>query len=62
MYTVEIYGRIRRAVLVEGKSERAVAQEFGITDRTQDAAVVVRQNVIRQRNERFRGLICAGEA
>jgi hypothetical protein len=62
MYTVEIYGRIRRAVLVEGKSERAVAQEFGITDRTQYAAVVVRQNVIRQRNERFRGLICAGEA
>jgi hypothetical protein len=27
---VEIYGRVRRAVLVEGKSERAVAQEFGI--------------------------------
>ena len=24
MYTVEIYGRVRRAVLVEGKSERAV--------------------------------------
>jgi transposase len=30
MCTVEIYGRVRRAVLVEGKSERAVAQEFGI--------------------------------
>ena len=27
---MEIYGRVRRAVLVEGKSERVVAQEFGI--------------------------------
>ena len=27
---MEIYGRVRRAVLVEGRSERAVAQEFGI--------------------------------
>src|SRR2546427_12900047 len=34
MYTVEIYGRVRRAVLVEGKSERAVAQEFGIARET----------------------------
>ncbi len=25
MYTAEIHGRVRRAVLVEGKSERAVA-------------------------------------
>src|ERR1035437_5810267 len=34
MYTVEIYGRVRRAGLVEGKSERAVAQEFGIARET----------------------------
>ena len=27
---MEIYGRVRRAVLVKGRSERAVAQEFGI--------------------------------
>ena len=31
---MEIYGRVRRAVLVEGKSERAVAQEFGIARET----------------------------
>jgi hypothetical protein len=34
MYTVELYGRVRRAVLVEGKSERAVAGEFGIARET----------------------------
>ena len=34
MYTVEIYGRVRRAVLVEGKSERTVALEFGIARET----------------------------
>jgi len=34
MYSVEIYGRIRRAVLVEGKSERAVAKEFGVARET----------------------------
>jgi transposase len=34
MYTVEIYGRVRRAVLVEGRSERAVAKEFGIARET----------------------------
>jgi transposase len=34
MYTVEIYGRVRRAVLVEGRNERAVAQEFGIARET----------------------------
>ena len=34
MYTVEIYGRVRRAVLVEGKSERTVAREFGIARET----------------------------
>jgi transposase len=28
---VEIYGRIRRAVRVEGKSQRAVAREFGLS-------------------------------
>jgi len=30
MYSVELYGRIRRAVFVEGKSQRAVALEFGV--------------------------------
>src|ERR1039457_349748 len=34
MYSVEIYGRIRRAVLVEGKSERTVAREFGVARET----------------------------
>jgi transposase len=31
MFEVEIYGRVRRAVLVEGKSQRAVAREFGLS-------------------------------
>src|ERR1017187_1856829 len=30
MYPVEIYGRVRRAVLVEGRSQRSVAREFGL--------------------------------
>src|ERR1035437_3001191 len=30
MYAVEIYGRVRRAVLVEGRSQRSVAREFGL--------------------------------
>ncbi len=30
MYRVELYGGVRRAVLVEGRSQRAVAREFGI--------------------------------
>lgn len=30
MHTVEIYARVRRAVYVEGKSERQVAREFGL--------------------------------
>ncbi len=30
MYTVEIYARVRRAVFVEGRSERQVAREFGL--------------------------------
>jgi transposase len=34
MYSVELYGRIRRAVFVEGKSRRAVAKEFGIARET----------------------------
>ena len=28
---MEIYGRVRRAVLVEGRSQRAVAREFGLS-------------------------------
>ena len=31
---MELYGRVRRAVLVEGGSERAVAREFGISRET----------------------------
>ena len=31
---MELYGRVRRAVLVEGKSERTVAREFGIARET----------------------------
>ena len=31
---MELYGRVRRAVLVEGRSQRAVAREFGITRKT----------------------------
>jgi transposase len=34
MYTVELYARVRRAVLVEGRSERAVAREFGLARET----------------------------
>src|SRR3990172_12003620 len=30
MYTVEIYARVRRAVYVEGLSERQVAREYGL--------------------------------
>jgi transposase len=31
---VEIYGRVRRAVFVEGRSQRAVAKEFGLSRET----------------------------
>ena len=31
MFEVESYGRVRRAVLVDGKSQRAVAREFGLS-------------------------------
>jgi transposase len=34
MFRVEIYGRVRRAVRVEGRSERAVAREFGLSRET----------------------------
>jgi transposase len=34
MFQVEIYGRVRRAVLVEGRSQRAVAREFGLSRET----------------------------
>ena len=34
MFEVEIYGRVRRAVRVEGKSQRAVAREFGLSGDT----------------------------
>ena len=35
MYKVELYGRVRRAVLVEGRSQRAVAREFGFCRESQ---------------------------
>ena len=31
MFEVEIYGRVRRAVRVEGMSQRAVARQFGLS-------------------------------
>lgn len=34
MYTVELYARVRRAVRVEGRSQRQVAQEFGLARKT----------------------------
>src|SRR6201997_3013862 len=34
MFRVEIYGRARRAVRVEGRSQRAVAREFGLSRET----------------------------
>src|SRR6267143_5160415 len=34
MFRVEIYGRVRRAVRVEGRSQRAVAREFGLSRET----------------------------
>jgi transposase len=34
MFEVEVYGRVRRAVRVEGKSQRAVAREFGLSRET----------------------------
>ena len=34
MKTVELYARVRRAVLVEGMSRRAAAREFGLARKT----------------------------
>jgi transposase len=34
VYTVELYARVRRAVQVEGLSERGAAREFGISRET----------------------------
>jgi transposase len=34
MYDVDVYARVRRAVLVEGQSRRAVAREFGLAGKT----------------------------
>ena len=34
MYSVELYVKVRRAVMVDGKSEREVAREFGIHRKT----------------------------
>jgi DNA-binding transcriptional regulator LsrR (DeoR family) len=34
MMTLELYARVRRAVLVEGMSQRAAAREFGLARKT----------------------------
>jgi transposase len=34
VYTVELYARVRRAVQVDGLSERAAARQFGISRET----------------------------
>jgi transposase len=34
MFKVELYGRVRRAVRAEGRSQRAVAKEFGLSRET----------------------------
>lgn len=34
MHQVEIYGRVRRAVHVEGRSQRAIAKELGLSRET----------------------------
>jgi len=34
MYTVELYARVRCAVLVDGQSQRTVAREFGLARKT----------------------------
>ncbi len=34
MYSVELYVKVRRAVMVEGKSEREVARFFGVHRQT----------------------------
>ena len=43
MYSVELYVKVRRAVMVEGKSERAVACFFGIHRKTVKKMVSVRR-------------------
>ena len=34
MYEVDLYAKVRRAVMVEGTSERAAARQFGIDRKT----------------------------
>ena len=34
MFKTELYGRVRRAVLVDGLSQRSVAREFGLSRKT----------------------------
>ncbi len=41
MKTVELYARVRRAVLVEGMSRRAAAREFGLARKTVEQDVGV---------------------
>ena len=34
MFTVDTYAQVRRAVLIEGRSRRSVAQELGLSRNT----------------------------
>ena len=49
---MEIYGRVRRAVLVEGRSQRAVAQEFGLARKA--VQKMLRYHELLSRASRFR--------
>jgi hypothetical protein len=54
----ELYGRVRRAVRVEGRSERAVAREFGISREAERKMPVVG----RDRRDSGRGQAAANQA
>jgi transposase len=60
MFRVEIYGRVRRAELVEGRSQREVAREFGISRKT--VQKMLRYAVPRDRRHARRGSEAAREA
>lgn len=71
MFHVEIYGRVRRAVRVEGRSQRAVAKEFGLSRETigkmlqytvPPGNVVVMDNLSAHKVDRVRQLIEAAGA
>ena len=71
MFHVEIYGRVRRAVRVEDRSQRAVAKEFGLSRETigkmlqytvPPGNVVVMDNLSAHKVDRVRQLIEAAGA